>query len=103
MDELVLGVQGGDIVAAADALAADEHVGHRPPAGPMRQLLLQGRPQRVHVQLDDEGGRYNLISVQQDLLGLGREGAVRLREDDDCTHPSSVGPGRPPIAATPTG
>lgn len=90
VDQLVFPVQLGDVVAAPDALAADQDIGNGPSTGRPVQLGLQLRSQRMLVQLNHEGCRHDAVLVEKDGLGFSGVGTVAFGEDDDCGTPSSA-------------
>lgn len=81
--QLVLLVELNNVVAAADADAVDENVGHRPATSLFEQDILQGRTLDVLIEFDYEWRGGDVVFVEENALGCLGEGAVRLGEDDD--------------------
>lgn len=84
VDQLVRLVELLHVVAAADALALHQDVGHCAPARHLRERVLQLGAQRVLVELDDVWRGRDCVFFEQDLFCALGEGAVGLGEDYYC-------------------
>lgn len=82
-DELVLTVQGNNVVGTSNALPVNHDVRNRPAPCQRLKGILQVWPKRVFVQLDYVGSRGDGIFLEKETLGAFREGAISLGENDD--------------------
>ena len=73
-----------DLVAATDALAHEQDVGHSSATRHFTECSLELRTEGVLVELDDIGRGGDVVCVEEDVLRLLREGAIALGEDDYC-------------------
>ena len=80
--QLVVLIQINNLVAAADADAIDQHVGHGATASLFRQQVLQRAADGMLVEFDYEGLGLDGVFVEEDTLCALRVGAVALGKDD---------------------
>lgn len=81
--ELVLVIQRNNVVGASNANAINQDVWHRSAARLLLEVVLEGRAERVLVNLDDKRLGRDGVLFEEDALGALRIRAVGLGEDDD--------------------